>query len=347
LRGGGRAPRDRDFVETPEGFFFCLVGELHPPDRYTAYLKYTPAARGRWARGDVVYRRELPYYHVRNVTRTIEFLEREHPRYVWVDSVRSLKFSFVPRDAVARYYVPETRLTAILRAPADPLEADVGALVERLARVSGLSAESFGITGSILLGLHNPEFSDIDLLVYGRDRAEKLKAALSRPLTSPLAELEPDRRSRWRTEIGQRFALSPEAVADLETRRWNYVLFRNRYVSIHPTRRDDEIDEAYGAHWYRPLGPATIEATVADATDSAFLPAVYRLDDVRFDDGRSASSLPLVSHEGLFCDLAEVGDRIRARGMLEQIDGRALRLVIGTAALPDGGALWRIARRSR
>jgi len=41
-----RRPKDRDFVETAEGFFFCLVGYLHPPDRYTAYLKYTPAESG-------------------------------------------------------------------------------------------------------------------------------------------------------------------------------------------------------------------------------------------------------------------------------------------------------------
>jgi predicted nucleotidyltransferase len=334
-------------VETPEGFFFCLVGDLHPPDRYTAYLKYTPATSGRWARGDVLYHRELPYYHVRNVARTIEFLARDHPQYVWVDPVRSLKFSFVPRNAVARYYVPETRLSEILRSPADPLEADVSALVDHLTRASGLSAECFGITGSILLGLHNPAFSDIDLLVYGRDGAEKVKAVLTRPLTSPLAALEPDRRSRWRTAIVERFSLSPEAVTDLETRRWNYFLYRNRYVSIHPTRRDDEIDEAYGAHWYRPVGPAALEATVADATDSAFLPAVYRLADVRFDDGRSAPSLTLISHEGLFGGLADVGDRVRARGVLEQVDGRAWRLVIGTAALPDGGAAWRVERAPR
>src|SRR5947199_7270211 len=43
-----RRPKDRDFVETREGFFFCLVGYVHPPDRYLAYLKYTPAAAGKW-----------------------------------------------------------------------------------------------------------------------------------------------------------------------------------------------------------------------------------------------------------------------------------------------------------
>jgi uncharacterized protein len=334
-------------VETAEGFFFCLVGDLHPPDRYTAYLKYTPAATGRWARGNVAYRRELPYYHVRNVAHTVELLERDHPKYVWFDPVRSLKFSFVPREAVARYYVPEARLGEILRAPADPLEADVSALLQCLGQASGLSPESFGITGSILLGLHNPEFSDIDLLVYGHDRAERLETVLARPLAFPLAELEPERRSRWRTDIAERFSLSPEAVVDLETRRWNYFLFRNRYVSIHPTRHDQEVREAYGSHWSRPLGPASIEATVADAADAGFLPAIYGLTDVRFDDGRSAASFELISHEGLFCGAADVGDRVRARGMLEQVDGRLSRLVIGTAALPDGGAIWRIGRSAR
>jgi len=42
-----RKPKDRDFVETLEGLLFCVVGYLHPPDKYTAYLKYSPAAEGR------------------------------------------------------------------------------------------------------------------------------------------------------------------------------------------------------------------------------------------------------------------------------------------------------------
>jgi hypothetical protein len=343
----GRAPRDRDFVETSEGFFFCLVGYLHPPDRYTAYLKYTPSGTGRWARGTVVYRRELAYYHVRNVLKTLEFLERDHPRYVWLDPVRGLRFSFVPRDAVVRYYVPEDRLVEIVRAPGDSLEADVAALVECLGRATGLGAACFGITGSILLGLHSPAFSDIDLLVYGRDTTACVKEALARPLMAPLSDLEPERRSRWRTEIAERFSLTPETIADLEGRRWNHFLFRDRYVSVHPTRRDAEIPEVYGARRYRPLGPAAIEATVADAADSLFLPAVYLLTDVRFEDGRSAPVLELVSHEGLFCGAAEVGDRVRARGALEEVDGGAPRMVVGTAALPDGGSLWRVGRRPR
>ena len=43
-----RPPKDRDFVETADGLIWCSVGYLHPHDRYTAYLKYTPAETRRW-----------------------------------------------------------------------------------------------------------------------------------------------------------------------------------------------------------------------------------------------------------------------------------------------------------
>jgi predicted nucleotidyltransferase len=162
-----RRAKDRDFVETVEGFLFCLVGYLHPPDRYTAYLKYTPAPIGRWARADIFYHRELPFYHVRNVMVTLEALARDHPRYVWHDPVRDLRFSFVPREAVRTYYQPEARLADLLRQPKDALEEDVAALGQLLSSASGVAPEHFGITGSILLRLHDPAFSDIDLGDFG------------------------------------------------------------------------------------------------------------------------------------------------------------------------------------
>ncbi len=334
-----RLPKDRDFVETAEGFLFCLVGYLHPPDRYTAYLKYTPSRVGRWTRGDVFYHRELAYYHVRNVLRTIEFLACEHPQYVWLDPLRDLRFSFVPREAVSTYYLPEPRLGEIVRAPADPLEEDVAALVELFTRSTGLAPEDFGITGSILLGLHNPTFSDIDLTVYGRENALRVNRAIAGLHGTALADVDAERRRRWRTETAQRFALGRKDLSRLETRRWNYFRFRNRYVSVHPTRADDEIREVYGTHRYQELGCATIEATLADTSEALFLPATYGLADVVFRQGEPFPITELVSHEGLFCDFGDPGDRILARGVVEARDGIARRLIVGTAALPDGGAL--------
>ena len=207
-----RPPKDRDFVETTDGLFFCVVGYVHPPGRYAAYLKYTPAGAGKWARGDVAYRRELPYYHVRHVRRTLEWLEAEHPKYVWTDSATGLRFSHVPVDAVARYYVPEHRLAEIVASPADTLERETRDLVTLLAGAAGLPLETFGVSGSILLGLHNPEFSDIDLLVYGADSARRLRAVIDDLGREGLVRLPEDRRAQWRADTEARFGLDAASV---------------------------------------------------------------------------------------------------------------------------------------
>ena len=75
----GRKPKDRDFLETKEGMLFCVTGYLHPPDKYTAYLKYSPAPVGKWRAGEVSYRRELEYYRVDKVADTIAYLEQNYP----------------------------------------------------------------------------------------------------------------------------------------------------------------------------------------------------------------------------------------------------------------------------
>jgi predicted nucleotidyltransferase len=334
-----RRPKDRDFVETHEGLLFCVVGYVHPPDRLVAYLKYTPAGAGKWARGEVAYRRELPYYHVRHVRRTLEWLEAEHPRYLWTDPATGLRFSHVPRDAVAHHYVPERRLAEILATPADALERETRDLTTLLARSAGVPLDALGISGSILLGLHNPAFSDIDLLIYGAEHARRLRAVIDGLESEGLVPLPAARRVAWREETAARFGLAPDAMADLDARRWHYRLFRGRYVSLHPTRADEEIREGYGDRRYAPLGRAVVEARVTDAGEAMFLPAVYRVADVRWLEGPPGPLDEVVSFEGLYCDAAESGERILVTGHLEaeQVGGR--RLVVGSGFLPDGGTL--------
>jgi predicted nucleotidyltransferase len=341
-----RPPKDRDFVETAEGFFFCVVGYLHPPGRYTAYLKYAPASAGKWARGEVAYRRELPYYHVKHVRRTLEWLEAHHPRYVWTDPAVGLRFSHVPVDAVARYYVPERRLAEILANPRDTLERETRDLTTLLARAARLPHDAFGISGSILLGLHNPAFSDVDLLVYGAASARRLRAVIDDLAGEELLPLPEDRRARWRTETSARFGLDPDTVANLEARRWHYRLFRGRYVSLHPTRADGEIRETYGDRRWTPLGRAVVEARVVDAGESLFLPAVYRVADVRWLEGGPGQLDEVVSFEGVYGGAAEEGEVILVTGHLEAERAGARRLVVGSGFLPDGGSLRVVTSRT-
>ena len=102
-------PKDRDFIETIEGMFFCVVGYLHPRERYTAYLKYIPSPDGKWSRGETRYSRTLNYYDVSQVENTYKFLKEAYSDYLYDCPVRNIEITAVPKDHVKKYYQPQKR----------------------------------------------------------------------------------------------------------------------------------------------------------------------------------------------------------------------------------------------
>lgn len=326
-------PGDREFFQTIGGMFFCVTGYLHPPDRYTAYLKYSPDPKGKWKQGKIAYRRELPYYHVRNVSKTLDFLEAQYPDYVTYCPVRGIRFSLIPRHCVDRYFNPRQCLIRILADPRDPLEKEVCNLVGEIAGCSGVQPDNFGITGSILIGLHNRNWSDIDLLVYGRKDSGAVRRTLAAGDSDGIRKADAEQRKQWCQRVSERFSLTFEEAWGFSSRRWNYGFFQNRYFSIHPVRTDEEITEDYGDHRYRSIGVSRIRAVVHNVDDSMFLPATYGVHQVQVLEGspEGAEVREIVSYEGLFCDVVDVGREIEARGKIETVDGRPWRVVIGAA----------------
>ncbi len=372
LSAGARKPKDRDFIRTVEGLFFCVTGYLHPPDRYTAFLKYSPHPDGRWRRvradqpvadrpvGDR-YRREIDYYHVANVAETIRYLEQRYPHYVSDCPVRDIRFSMVPADYVDRYYDPQERLREILADPQDSLEAETRGLALEIARCAEIAPDALGVVGSILIRLHHPALSDINLTVYGIDNARQVRAALRAGRSPHIRGIDANLGGRWVREMMEWFPLTEEEARYNVSRRWNYGFYANidhasvdighasvgRFFGVHPTRTDAEITERYGARIYRGLGSATIGATVTGAAEALFQPAVYHVEQVSAltppegSEGIEAARTPwelvreIVSYEGRFRDLVEpsANVEIEARGKLECVNGQWYRLVVGSTSL--------------
>lgn len=330
-----RKPKDRDFLRTREGMFFCVTGYLHPPDRYTAYLKYSPDPSGRWRGGATSYRREIPYYHVRSVAETIRYLEERYPHYVSYCPVRGFHFSMVPQEYVASYYEPRFRLREILAHPRDRLEEIARSLAVVIGECAGVRLDNLGVTGSILIGLHDPRLSDVNLLVYGLRNARKVRSVLRAGVCAGIDGVGEGLFERWVHEMTEWFPLTREEARYNVSQRWHYGFYRKRFFGIHPTRSDEEITEQYGKHIYRSRGSAKIVANVVGAREALFQPAIYRVEDVRVLEG-AAEAIgvdEVVSYEGRFRDIVGPGREIEARGKLESLDGAPRRLVIGTTQL--------------
>ena len=326
-------PKDRDFVETLEGLLFCVVGYLHPPDQATAYLKYVPDAEGKWRKGDTCYSRVIPYYHVSQVENTYKFLRESHPEYLYSCPVRNITVSSVPRDRIETYYRPRERLAAIMEGPRDELEFKLRDLVTILSGLAGLDARDLGVTGSILTSSHSPEFSDIDLTVYGRKASSALREALRETRMSDglIQPFNASKRKVWSINRQGRFPLGFEELMEFAERRWNYGEYLDTYFSVHPVRTDSEIAEEYGESTYASIGSVKGSAMVADASEAIYLPAIYMLEDVETDSGHDVAEV--ASYEGLYADMFYAGERIEFSGILERVEGKRNihRVVVGGA----------------
>jgi len=334
-------PKDRDFIETIEGLLFCVIGYLHPPDRYTAYLKYTPAPNGKWSRGGVHYSRVVPFYHVSQVENTYDFLKKRYPQYLFRCPVMNITISSVHHNNVRRYYRPQERLMELFEeGPNDPLEKKLLNLVDFLRTQTGLDLLDFGVTGSILTQNHNPSFSDIDLTLHGSGTSNIVKDFVkrTRAIGALIEPYETDELKRWGIARSSRFPLSPEEIYKIAERRWDYFFYDGTYVSIHPIREDDEITESYGERIYHQLGIVKGTAVVKNSLESVFLPATYELEDVKLKTPIDLEVVQLVSYEGMFCDVFEEGEEVEFAGTLEKVSETKSfhRIVVGGSGF--GGA---------
>ena len=318
-------------VESRTGLIFTVKGVLHPSDAVVAYLRYVPDPRGERVRGGERYRR------VYSIAEQEEALSERGLSYRTHDPELGVPVDSVPWHDVTRVYDPRRRL-AQLRAtgPAGPLEQDALTLSELLRDAAGASADSFGLTGSMLFDLHNAS-SDIDLVVYGEDSCRLVHSALGRLLddpTSPVAR--PGGRQLAAIHAAHRkdTPLSAHDFARLQAQKVNEGSLAGRPYFARFVKLPNEVLESYGDPRFVALGRALLEARVADDADALFTPCRYAIDDVRTVDGAAADEVgEIVSFRGRFADQARSSQHVRALGTVERVVWRSgaetTRLVVG------------------
>ncbi|MEM2851383.1 MAG: hypothetical protein QXW18_06250 [Candidatus Bathyarchaeia archaeon] len=318
---------DRDYIETKDGLFFCVVGNTHPPDRVFAYLKYAPTPAGKWGKGSKRYARTLEYYTIPALLNTIDLLEKRFPQYVYYSPVFQVRMSAVPKNYIRRRFYPERKLSQLLRVQKpDSLQKRAIMIASLISRESGVSLKFFGITGSILIDLHQPEFSDVDLLIYGRENSLKIKDAmlnLFEASDTPIKRLTGKTLEEWCVSKIGRFPLTLNEAKALYMRKWNRGTYDGVQFSIHPVRLESEKSETYGERIYKPKGIITIRAKVLNTSEALFLPCTYKVEDVITSSGPTVGDIrEICTYEGLYADIAEVGDEIIVHGKLEEVHDR-------------------------
>jgi len=335
--------RDRDFLRTTEGFFFCVVGPYHPPNRVISYLKYVPARLGSWGKGIWRFKRVLHDYTIPSLLETFNFLERDYPHYLFYSPFYNILMTAVPLQFISRHYKPEEKLAQLMKAKRlDMLQKKVTRFVSLLSEKSSVPHEFFGVTGSILLNIHRLGVSDIDLTVYGWKNSLAVKRVLQEAYfqqTLNIRRLQGLALKNWCNGKTRTHPLTLNEALQVYKRKWNLGIFEDTEFSIHPVKLEEEVNEEYADKTYEPLGIVVIGAVVAENSDSIFLPAVYHVRDAKVVKGPEVADIEeVVAYEGLYGDLAEVGESILVKGKLELVRDKKNRrkyhrVVVGS---PEG-----------
>jgi hypothetical protein len=318
-----RGFRDRDFLSTKDGFFFCVVGPYHPQDRVISYVKYLPDSGGRWRKGNQRFKRVLQAYSIPSLLDTFHLLKAAYPQYLFYSPVYGITMTAVPRESIARHFMPEQKLAELLkRTRLDVLQKKITRFVSLLSEAAKAPVADFGVTGSVLLGIHNPAFSDMDITVYGGKSSYEAKNALTRLFTTEgtgVKRFEGEKLRQWYVSKTQNHPISLAEAKAIYRRKWNIGFFERTAFSVHPVKKESETTESYGDKTYQPLGSVTLQAVVSDSRDSIFLPAAYTVREARIDRPVSAEVGEVVSYEGLYDSLADEGEMIEAKGKLERV----------------------------
>ncbi len=318
-----RGFRDRDFLGTKDGFLFCVVGPYHPCDRVIGYLKYLPDSQGMWRKRDNRFRRVMKTYTIPSLLDTFDFLKDSYPQYLFFSSVYSITMAAVPKEYIVDHFKPEEKLGELFRKSSlDYLQKKVVGFVSLLSEISAVPPDHFGVTGSILLDIHSPAFSDMDITVYGVANSYAVKEALTKAYlngNSNVKRFEGGKLEKWYLNKTRDHPVSLAEATRIYERKWNVGTFRGTLFSVHPVMLEKELTEKYGDKAYSPAGTITINAVVTDSKYSIFLPALYKVGKVDFDKEFEVKIEEVVTYEGFYDSLAEKGDLIEVRGKLERV----------------------------
>jgi predicted nucleotidyltransferase len=328
---GKWVPLDGDTFVTREGFILNVFGYEHPEGRVFSFLKYIPSKfkelfntrflNRTWRYGETELFRAEKLYTAKNYQTFLEVFRKNFPDYVYFCPFRQKEVISTPLNRIVAVYVPREVLHSLLKAKRrDKLQGMTLDFIELVSGASGVPVEDFGVHGSLALNMHSAE-SDIDIVVYGGLNFRKVEAAVDKLVKEGLLAYVFNNR--------------------LDAARRYKGRYSGKIFMYNAVRKPEQVTSKYGEHKYEQVFPVRFRCRVKNDGEAMFRPAIYKIEDYRPLDSRSALSRDMVpetvvSMIGCYRNVARKGEEVEVSGILERVEntgtGEAYyQVVVGTA----------------
>ncbi|MEM3641034.1 MAG: nucleotidyltransferase domain-containing protein [Candidatus Bathyarchaeia archaeon] len=322
--------RDRDAIISPEGLIFRVFGYSHPSDAFICDVEYAPEKIFKSANPKALREKGQCRFYKFYEDEGWRFIKNAYPQYMIFHKALGTDVVGVRHKHVASIRKPEAALEKITeKKPKDKL---IVALVDVFSLVKAhcsLSSSDFGVFGSLLHGFYHPNFSDIDLIIYGKDNLAELSEVLRGFYADEHCllrnEFEDDKavlRKNWHF---QNYSL--KEFLWHQKRKLIYALFKDAKTGriikteFEPVKKWEEIgnEELFGENVMRKGWTRMVARVVGDG-EAPFIPSVYEVEPLEIFEGEASEVSRIVSYMEEFRLQAFKDEEVYVEGNLEEVE---------------------------
>jgi len=338
---------ESSIITTTDGLYCQVYSNEHPHGKILVKPKYIPTNKissndlpFRFISGRKMNRLNL-WIDPDKLKEYIFAFSKAYPNYVYKSTVHSNGplFFAIPKDCIERTYSPKEGLSDLMNMPKKDLDEHLETVSELIKFLfeSGLELNDFGITYSTLMGHYSPNISDINIVVYGKDKFWKLMKYLQNAKHKDLRWKTYEEWEKFYKKRNRHMIHKKGIYIENMYRKKSEGFFRETLFIIFAVENPDETWFKWGEEKYNHIGVAKFEGIVTDNKNSIVRPGCYKITNSKFMSGNEkCKNLPIkkiVFYSRDYCMLAYPNEKIEASGVIEEVipnEGeRYYRLVIG------------------
>ncbi|NIW15205.1 MAG: hypothetical protein GWN31_15020 [Candidatus Thorarchaeota archaeon] len=257
-------------------------------------------------------------------------MQDKYPQYMVFYEPLQQSLVGVRQELIKKTRKPKEGVSRLMeKPPKDALLKALRMVLSLITTKSTLNRKDIGVFGSLLHNFYHPNYSDLDLVVYGRENLDKLRETLkafyqqrSSPLLNEFETEEAVKGKHWRF-----VNYSPKEYLCHQRRKMIYAVFRDEKngkavkTEFEPVKKWEEIRNEYSSNT-RVVRRGWIKAVarITDDLDAPFIPSIYQIEPIKFLEGPRVESLQrVVSYVEEFRMQAERDEEVYLEGTLEQI----------------------------
>ena len=296
--------RPKDFIAIDEKLFFAVVNEYQEDNHALTFLRYMKDNAGM---------------HKLTTKKAEKIIRDIYPEFQFNSDYADIVLHGIPINLIKEIYYPEQTVTRLLSMESpDNKQSDAIGIINTLLSV-GFKKDYMGITGSIMLDMHN-ENSDVDIIIYGREQFLKIRKYIKNSLDK--VGINSLTQAMWKDAYERRdCALSFNEFYSHEKRKFNKFIFGNSKIDISAIPKKGEKYKESGP--YKKISKDEISSIVTNDTYAYDFPARYLINHNRIKE--------VVSYTATYTGQARKGEKIEAAGFVEQDRDGVYRLLVGTS----------------